>query len=143
MARGRKRKKKKAEVIPALSLACVTYLRRCVLWEPATECMRRPQRARESRSECERGSGGLQGAPPSSEQSLFPLRRRGTGVNRRTRRYDSRGGREEVPTDRTRRPAATSRPLPYQQQPPPTPAPLCGMTAGEGWGGEEALLPPR
>lgn len=51
-------KKKKAEVIPALSLACVTYLRRCVLWEPATECIRRPQRARESRSECERDSGG-------------------------------------------------------------------------------------
>lgn len=62
MARGGKRgKKKKAEVIPALSLACVTYLRHCVLWEPATEFIRRPQRARESRSECERGSGGIRG----------------------------------------------------------------------------------
>lgn len=73
MARGRKRKeKKKAEVIPALSLACVTYLHRCVLWEPPTERIRRPQRARESRSECERGSGGVAGGAAEQRVIFVP-----------------------------------------------------------------------
>lgn len=51
-------KKKKAEVIPALF---VTYLRRCVLWELVTECIRRLQRASQRVGVSVHGPGGRAG----------------------------------------------------------------------------------